>query len=506
MKKRWMAALLSVSLVTGILSGCGSAAAEEEPAQAAEQGAAEEAGNAEEESAQEQVQSGEVTTLRIVLKGISMEDERQRIWFENYNEALAEAGIAAKLEVVEMQSGTYSDNLALMLNSGDIPDIIYFQGGDQAFASQGILEDLTPYIENSKYVKDALEDFQKERLSNYPYLLFVTPALTPVPVIRTDVLESCASAEEVLTDPTVENYTKLFEELMEDHKAVWGLDGSLKGINAMFDQAFGLTSTWITDESGSYVYGRVSDQALEQLKYYAELYKKGMIDPDYLSANWEVKENDFYSNNTAIISGNQGAVIDLYNSNQIASNGEGAALTVLPPAKGEAQGYLPLDVSKESRGFAISALSEHKDLAFEVLDFAVSEPGRILDLLGTEDADYTVNDGVYTLLPAHDNWYANFFETFDNFDLSAMDPETPYWSDAALSSAEMTETYASLDNAFVIPDEHVVNWDAAETKLAEFTADFVLGNKTEADWDAFVEEWNSVGGAAVTEYANTVLK
>ena len=58
-----------------------------------------------------------------------------------------------------------------------------------------------------------------------------------------------------------------------------------------------------------------------------------------------------------------------------------------------------------------------------------------------------------------------------------------------------------MDNAFVIPEEHIVNWDAAETKLAEFTADFVIGNKTEADWDAFVEEWNSVGGAAVTEYA-----
>lgn len=99
-----------------------------------------------------------------------------------------------------------------------------------------------------------------------------------------------------------------------------------------------------------------------------------------------------------------------YNSNQVAANGEGAALTVLPPAKGVSQGYLPLDVSKESRGFAISAVSEHKDLAFEVLDFAVSEQGRILDLLGTEGTDYKIEDGKYTLLPDHDNWYANFLK------------------------------------------------------------------------------------------------
>ena len=354
MKKKWLAIGLSLALAAGTVTGCGGNSQEETGNQSSDNSGTE-----------------EVTTLKIALKGISMEDERQKTWFDNYNKALQEAGIPAELEVVEMQSGTYSDNLALMLNSGAIPDIIYFQGGDQVFAAQGVLEDLTPYIEKSKYIKDALEDFQQERLKNYPYLLFVTPALTPVPVIRTDVLNSCASAQTVLNDPTIENYTKLFDELMADHEAVWGLDGTLNGINAMFDQAFGLTDTWLKDDSGIYVYGRVSDQSLEELKYYAELYQKGIIDKDYLSANWEVKENDFYSNKTAIISGNQGAVINLYNSNQVAANGEGAALTVLPPAKGVSQGYLPLDVSKESRGFAISAVSEHKDLAFEVLDFAV---------------------------------------------------------------------------------------------------------------------------------------
>lgn len=497
-KKLWEAALLSMTLMVSTLAGCGSNAS----TQPAEE-SAEKTTEGQETTGE---QSDEVVTLRLVLKDVSMEDERQKAWFDEYNKALLDAGIPAQLEIVEMQSGTYSDNLALMLNGGDIPDIIYFQGGDQVFAEQGILEDLTPYIENSTYVKDALEDFQKERLANYPYLLFATPALTPVPVIRTDVLEKCESADAVLADPTIDNYTKLFEELMENHQAVWGLDGSLKGINAMFDQAFGLSSTWIKDDSGNYVYAKTSDKALEQLKYYAELYKKGIIDQDYLSANWEVKENNFYSNTTAIISGNQGAVIDLYNSNQVAANGEGAALTVLPPAKGEAQGYLPLDTSKESRGFAISALSEHKDLAFQVLDFALSEKGRIMNLLGIEGTDYTVNNDVYTLLPSHDSWYSNFFETFHNFDLDKMDPETPYWSDAALSSSEMTATYSTMDNAFVVPEEYLVSWDAAQSKLAEFQADFVLGNKTEADWDAFVEEWNSAGGAAVTEYANSVLK
>ena len=224
--------------MTGLLAGCGSGEKPGDTGSSETNGGQEVSGttensdgeNAEKEESAES-ESGEVVTLRVTLKGISMEDERQRVWFDEYNKALAEAGIPAKLEVVEMQSGSYQDNLSLMLNSGDIPDIIYFQGGDQVFAAQGILEDLTPYIENSTYVKNALEDFQKERLANYPYLLFVTPALSPTPVIRTDVLEGCASAEAVLEDPTIENYEKLFEELKEGRKAVFGLDGNLKGIN-----------------------------------------------------------------------------------------------------------------------------------------------------------------------------------------------------------------------------------------------------------------------------------
>ena len=76
MKKKWMAALLSLTMAASVFTAAGA------KAEAAE----------------------DVTTLRVVLKGISMEDERQRVWFDEYNKALAEAGIPAKLEVVEMQS------------------------------------------------------------------------------------------------------------------------------------------------------------------------------------------------------------------------------------------------------------------------------------------------------------------------------------------------------------------------------------------------------------------
>ena len=151
MKKKWLAIGLSLALAAGTVTGCGGNSQEETGNQSSDNSGTE-----------------EVTTLRIALKGISMEDERQKTWFDNYNKALQEAGIPAELEVVEMQSGTYSDNLALMLNSGAIPDIIYFQGGDQVFAAQGVLEDLTPYIEKFKIYKRRSGRFPAGKIEKLP--------------------------------------------------------------------------------------------------------------------------------------------------------------------------------------------------------------------------------------------------------------------------------------------------------------------------------------------------
>ena len=64
--------------------------------------------------------------------------------------------------------------MGLLLQSGNIPDLIYFQGGDYQFAmTQKILEDLTPYIDKSKYVKASMNPYNKERMKNYPYFAMV---------------------------------------------------------------------------------------------------------------------------------------------------------------------------------------------------------------------------------------------------------------------------------------------------------------------------------------------
>ena len=96
------------------------------------------------------------------------------------------------------------------------------------------------------------------------------------------------------------------------------------------------------------------------------------------------------------------------------------------------------------------------------------------------------------------------FNTLANFDESVL--VTPYYSEVAQESLDMVSEYMTLDNDFAIPSDLTIDWDAAQNVVAEFYADYIIGNKTAADWDTFVQSFYDMGGQAVTDYANTVLK
>ena len=100
--------------------------------------------------------------------------------------ALKAKGTDLDIQIVDMPGSGYADALGVKLLSGDIPDVIYFQGGDKKMADQGILEDLTPWIEKEPNLKAALWPHNVERLKNYPYLIYIYPPRAPQPVMRKD--------------------------------------------------------------------------------------------------------------------------------------------------------------------------------------------------------------------------------------------------------------------------------------------------------------------------------
>jgi putative aldouronate transport system substrate-binding protein len=456
----------------------------------------------------------EKITLKMVMKDEQPTDPVVVKYIESIEKGMAEEGINVDIELIEMPGGNYAEKLNLMLLSGkesDIPDIIYFQGGDTQIAKQGLLEDLTPYIEKSKYIKSNLEPHNVKRLNNYPYLLWIKPINSKVPVIRKDWFDKMKTSKTLMDNPTIDNYYEFLKELKNSNLGGEGspafaltVAGKLRELDEIFDQSFGNTATWVKDENGKFIYNRVSKYEKEKLAFYNKLYNEGILDPEYLTKKWDTKEKVFYDNKAGLIVGTSGKVIDIYDGKMKKANGEDITLKVLPPAKGVGHGYKPMDVIKETRGVAISTVSKHKDVAFQVLDYLASPKGQRLDRLGFENEHYEVKDGKVHLTEKSQEWYARFWEP-TKIDLG-IELATPLLGEAGEDSLKKAKEFYSEDVNFIIPDEFVAKWDAMTNLYKEFSADIITGKRPINDFDTFTDKWYKSGGDEITKYANEVLK
>ncbi|ATP41416.1 ABC transporter substrate-binding protein [Solibacillus sp. R5-41] len=449
------------------------------------------------------------TVIKVVFKDDGPSNPEAVKFYDALEVGLKEdKGLDIEFELVEVAQGSYAEKLNLLLYSGTIPDLIYFQGGDEQIASQGLLEDLTPYIEKSENLKGILQPHNKTRLENYPYLLWVKNIDNKVPVVRTDFLEQTDSGPALVQNPTVENYTAFFEELVAKGLVKNGVTvaGDIAELDFIFNDAFGVTSSWL-QQDGAYVYKKVSAAEKNKLAYYSELYSKGLLDNQYLTQAWDTKEDAFYNNQSGVVVGTNGKVVDFYNSRQMQVNGEAATLTVLPPAKGESQGFGATSVTKEARGLAISSQSPNKELVFEVLDYLASPNGLKLDALGYEGIHHTLNGDVIELNDKYySDWYTRYWEPM-NADLGVkVSEDTPLLSAPAKQSQEAVNSFYHEDNNFTIPEDMISQWDAMENLYKEYAADIITGKKSIDAFDEFVTKWYASGGEQLTKYANENIK
>jgi putative aldouronate transport system substrate-binding protein len=447
--------------------------------------------------------------VRIALKDLDT-DPNAAAFVSLIEKGMADAGTPVDIEIVKIPSANYSEKLNLMIMSGDVPDLIYFQGNDDTVSSQGLLEDLRPYIANSKYLKGVLDSHSKARIANYPYIVWVSPARVRVPVMRKDWYDSLPSAKAVMAKPGVDTYYALFKDLVAKKGTKFGISvtGATNGVeelDAIFDAAFGNTSTWLKGADGKWSYCRVSANEKAKLTFYAKLYKEGLLDPEFLTKKWDTKEQAFYEGKAGLILGVAPGSIDVYVNKM--KKAQGSDLVPLPPAKGVAQGLTPfVDVTKEPRGFALSSTSKVKAAAFAVLDYMWSPAGIKLAKLGIPGVHYNDNGKEYVLTDKYPEWSVGWFGD----SLNGFNPDKPLshpvLNASSIDAGNLAKKYMLSDKNFLIPEQYVANWDAMNNLYKEYAADIVTGRKPASAFDEFVDKWNKAGGLVVTKYANSVLK
>lgn len=437
----------------------------------------------------------ETVTIRMVAKDLSAADEWNVLHMEQIEKGFEEySGKKVKIEIVETPEGAYAEKLNLMLLGGDIPDLIYFQGGDEVVANQGLLEDLTDYIAGSDVMQDVLMGFNKDRLANYPYLLWLAPPRARTAVIREDWFEEAGGEIPV----TVDDYYELFSAIKANHPNAFVVTdtGNTDRMDFTFEQAFGNTATWVMQD-GAYVYKKVSEGEKDKLAFYQKLYAEGILDNEYITTKWDTMEDKLYTAQVAGAFGTAGIVLDIYN-NKVKEN-QGVSLVALPPAKGVGQGYA-VSSAKETRGWAISALSDKKELVFELLEFLATDEGQFLERYGLEGIHYVMEGDTVVLTEESGNWWPRFHEVM------SWDAPTPLMGPTGQKGWEFILDYAVGDPDFPIPEELSPTWDALQNLYKEYSYKIISGEYSIDAFDDYVAEWYKLGGDKVTDYANEMLK
>ncbi|TPW32951.1 extracellular solute-binding protein [Pararhizobium mangrovi] len=443
-------------------------------------------------------------TIRVALKDFLSTDPTAVAYVAQVEKAMAKRGHDIHIELVDLPSSGYADALGIMLLSRDIPDLIYFQGGDEKFASQGVLEDWRPYIEKTKYLKNALYPHNKARLDNYPYLLYVHPLRAWQPVVREDWLKKAGAKPPETTKAFAALLRTLHEHDFDNDgtKNTWGITaaGSLEELDGFLNPAFGIDATWLKDEEGAWVNSQISDEERDKLKYYHQLFKDGLLDPEYITLNWQTKEDKFYTGRAGVVSASNAENVVTYETKMRALHPD-VSLTVLDPPLGpKGQGLAAVDVSKESRGWALSALSEHKQEVVALLDFMASPEGQFMERLGVPGIHYKKEGDQIKPLAALGSWESPFLVA------SNYDPPIELLPASAEKYIDNTQRYFLADNKFSYPPEYAAALDAATNVYNAFAYELVSGKANFDQWDDYVAQWKSSGGSQLTEYAKQVLK
>lgn len=436
--------------------------------------------------------------VSFIIKDILPDDPDTIALIEQIEQKMAAHGQYIDLTLLDPPADSYATAIPLGVRSGEVDaDVIYFQGGDLAVSQEGLLEDLTPYIEKSTFMKAMLDDSNRERLANYPYIVYLATPRVPIPVIREDFTEKLESYPALVADPSVDNYYAFFKEMVDKGlvKYATTMDGSLNRLDSIFNHAFGVTGT-IVEEDGKLIYSMASQAEKSKLEFYAKLYADGLLDPAFLTNQWDVMEQKFYESEVGVLSGTAGDVVQIYNQKMLTA--QGSELVVLPPAKGVSQSYLSVDNTKEPRGFAINAESENKDAAFAFLEFMASPEGRLLDKVGIEGVHYNIENDKIVFTDRFPEWWARVFPTPLN-----LNPEPPLaepiLSTPAQGSIDAALEFYYADKNIIVPNEMAPAYDAMRALYLEYSSDIITGKKPISAFDEFVTKFNAAGGTQFSE-------
>ena len=555
--KRIVCLLLALTLCLGMLAGCGGESPASAPASSASETAApaaeapdpEPAPAAEPETPASAEESVVEETVEPVTYALPLTEEP--VSFSIYTTAAPgfmspyigtdgsyntadstlyfqeQTGI--KLEYIEIDMFSFTENFNLMIASGEYPDMLTsmgsYTGGLTKALDDDVIIDLTDYVENEMpaYAQKLDEaGVWKDVMTDEGQILAVnslndTAVVDRGPVARTDWM-----AEQGLEAPgTYEELTELGKALQSAYDLDYAFYVSdVVNPSVTLSAGFDLPGFDITS-SGSHFYQQdgavksclVDDNMRDYLAYLHGWYVDGLISKDFFTrSSYDVKD----------VFANDGCAVCWDNADYITEDNRNADLM----AKGFHCGGLPIPVREEGQvlhyalgmdslvgdAVAITTGCEDPDLLIRAMDWCFTEPGIQLCNYGIAGKSYDLDDGGSALWSPNvtDVEGVTFRAALVTYTLNSMPtcwdvqrywPET--YDEDAYAAVEMW-TNADNDQAYSMPSALFYTTDEStaysakiadvETYANQYILSVVIGEEDlDATWDSYVDTVWSMG-------------
>ncbi|GAA0353732.1 ABC transporter substrate-binding protein [Alkalibacterium iburiense] len=320
------------------------------------------------------------------------------------------------LDISYPVGGDDIEAIALMIGSGDYPDLIFGKGGINQLIDAEALQPLDDLIEERGDNLKALYGDQLDRLRNSlddPQIYHVGTGGVENQYLETSgtmMLQIGLLKELGYPDiQTLEDYENALVQFLEENPTTedgeeWypmvlsGADWRwliTVGNPAGFVAGFQDDGQWqVDEETGETVYKFQREEFREYFKWLNSMNAKGLIDPESFTHTHDTYISKLSSGRVLAIA-DQDWNIGSAEAALRAEGNEWGLWAPLPVTLNE--DVLPMSTRDYgftgTTGISISADSEHVDRAFDFLDWMASEEAQILTNWGIEGTNYEVVDG-----------------------------------------------------------------------------------------------------------------
>ncbi len=562
MKHKWIAVLLAVVMVLGLLSGCGGAAASSAQASesaAAEAGSAEtaapeaeqaetaadaEEGSAEDVAPEETAEEPEYATVSYPITEepltlsifwqfhmfLSMFGVTQDIIPTIPTFQMAEEKTGVKLDFHLVGEENYGNSLQLLWASGDYCDLItnaerdYTSGVDSA-VEQDILLDLVPYLEEHgpDYLRilDQHPDFRLDLTSSEGHIVSFSEYCEYYDsgvVIRKDWLDQVGMEAPKTMDEVAEVARVFRDELGIRNPVMWNSD-----LSAFFGwTAFGVAKPDLSDlgwqvlEDGKTVAPAVTlDGYKECLQWMHDAFEEKLCTDDFMNVLNIAYDDYIYGNEAGIC----------YSSSNLLAGGGAARsgqpgydLRAIPDPMKEAGMENRLEKTTGGVGasaLAVSAQTEYPEECVEYMNWLYTDEGILVSNYGIEGDGFVYDENgkpQYTDVIMNPGDMPVFVATFLHTSLVG----TPYYNTTERKIASFTteaerecidvwltgRTGEDLYHGKLTMDEsEEYNRTVSDiaTAASEQSLRFVTGDRPLDEYDAFIEDLRAMGLDRLTE-------